>query len=423
LFAICQSTCCVGHADSNADCLCRDAGYYDGPGPDHKRRHEKRDPDGDGDYHDRGDTAQHLGVDPGRTGLDFQELLPDGGTCTAGTAFTVGDSCTVQYTFTPTHPWIRYGGIALFDASGNLLSNFFLTGTGTGPQVSYPITTSTATTALGSTFSDFDAVAVDGSGNVYVADTGNHVVKEIVAVGGVIPTSPRIRTLGSGFLHLLGVAVEGSGNVFVADFGNNAIKEIVAVNGVIPSSPTINTLGSGFLDPEAVAVDGSGNVFVADRGHNAIKEIVALGGVIPSSPTINTLGSGFSVPSGVAVDGAGNVYVGDSQNLAVKEIVAVNGTIPTTNPTINTLGNGFIDPIGVAVDASGNVFVADSAMTAVSELNAQTAPTISFVSTAVGVESSDSPQTATLANKRQYPAGLRDSWCRQQSGHDRRLQP
>jgi len=245
----------------------------------------------------------------GAARLDFQEVLPDGGTCTVGTAFNIGDTCTVQYTFAPTHPWARYGGIALSDASGNLLGNFFLTGTGTGPQVSYPITSATAATAL----------------------------------------------------------------------------------------------GSGFLQTEAVAVDGSGNVFVADTDNSVVKEIEAVGGIIPPNPTIRTLGSGFNFPSGVAVDGAGNVYVGDSNNAAVKEIVAVNGVIPATNPTINTLGNGFTDPSGVAVDASGNVFVADIATTAVSELNAQTAPTISFASTVVGDTSSDSPQTATLANNGNTP--------------------
>jgi large repetitive protein len=386
----------------------------------------------------------------GAARLDFQEVLPDGGTCTTGTDFDIGDTCTVQYTFAPTHPWVRYGGIALFDASGNLLGNFFLTGTGTGPQVSYPITSATATTALGSAFNSFDAVAVDGSGNVFVADTGNGAVKEIEAVGGIIPSNPTIRTLssgfsspagivvdgsgnvyvgdfgnsavkeieavggiipptptirtlGSGFISPAGIAVDGSGNVFVADFGNNAIKEIVAVNGVIPSSPTINTLGSGFRSPDAVAVDDSGNVFVADTDNSEVKEIEAVGGIIPPTPTIRRLGSGFNFPSGVAVDGAGNVYVGDSHNAAVKEIVAVNGVIPATNPTINTLGNGFTDPSGVAVDASGNVFVADSGTTAVSELNAQTAPTISFASTVVGDTSSDSPQTATLANNGNTP--------------------
>ena len=69
-------------------------------------------------------------------------------------------------------------------------------------------------------------------------------------------------TLGSGFTSPTDVAVDQSGNVFVADYGNNAVKEIVAVNGRIPTNPTIRTLGSGFEYPPGVAVDRNGNVYV-----------------------------------------------------------------------------------------------------------------------------------------------------------------
>ena len=93
---------------------------------------------------------------------------------------------------------------------------------------------------------------------MFVADTGNNAVKEIVAAGGYTI----VRTLGSGFNVPISVAVDGGGNVFVADTGNNAVKEIVAAGGYT----TVHTLGSGFNIPHAVAVDGRGNVFVADTG-------------------------------------------------------------------------------------------------------------------------------------------------------------
>ncbi len=208
---------------------------------------------------------------------------------------------------------------------------------------------------LGSSFSSPFGVAVDGSGNVFVADAGNNAVKEIVAVGGSIPTSPTINTLGNGFSSPYGVAVDGSGNVFVADTFNNAVKEILAAGGYT----TVNTLGSGFSEPFGVAVDGSGNVFVADFNNNAVKEIVAAGGYT----TVNTVGSGFYHPGGVAVDGSGNVFVADSYNNAVKEILAAGGYT-----TVNILGSGFSDPFGVAVDGSGNVFVADYGHHAVKEI-------------------------------------------------------
>ncbi len=224
-------------------------------------------------------------------------------------------------------------------------------------------------------------MAVDGSGNVFVSDPHNNVVKEILAAGGYAT----INTLGSGFSDPFGVAVDGIGNVFVADEQNNAVKEILAAGGYT----TVKTLGSGFNQPFGVAVDGSGNVFVADAGHNAVKEILAAGGYT----TVKTLGSGFNQSFGVAVDPAGNVYVADSGNNAVKEILAASGYT-----TVVTLASGFSAPLSVAVDSSGNVFVADTFNNAVDKLDLFDPPALSFASTAAGSTSSDSPQTVTLQN-------------------------
>jgi sugar lactone lactonase YvrE len=205
-----------------------------------------------------------------------------------------------------------------------------------------------AISTVGSGFRSPTGVAVDSSGNVFVADNSNNAVKEILAAGGYTT----VNTLGSGFSYPISVAVDGSGNVFVGDAGNNAVKEILAAGGYT----TVNTLGSGFSNPSGVAVDRSGNVFVADNGNHAVKEIPAGGG------PITTLGSGFSSPTGVAVDGSGNVFVADYLNNAVKEILAGSYT------TVNTLGSGFYRPEGVAVDGSGNVFVADYGHNAVKEI-------------------------------------------------------
>ena len=103
-----------------------------------------------------------------------------------------------------------------------------------------------------------------------------------------------------------GVAVDGSGNVYVADYDNSAVKEMPAG---CASSSCVTTLGGGFSYPKGVAVDGSGNVYVADNGNSAVKEMPA---GCASSSCVTTLGGGFNNPSGVAVDASGNVYVADT---------------------------------------------------------------------------------------------------------------
>lgn len=205
-------------------------------------------------------------------------------------------------------------------------------------------------------------VAVDASGNVYIAAAYQSSIEELVAVNGSIPANPKILKLGSGLSEARAVAVDKNGNVFVADLGDHTVKEIVAVNGSIPADPTIRTLGSGFAAPHGIAVDGSGNVYVIDSNESTVTEILAVNGTIPSSPTMVAIGSGFKGAYGVAVDASANIYVADTGNSAVKEI--------EVNTTLQSLGSGFSHPQSVAVDARGNVYVADTNNHAVKEIAA-----------------------------------------------------
>jgi sugar lactone lactonase YvrE len=323
----------------------------------------------------------------GATGVGFVDAGT--GSCSGASSYTQGATCTVNVTFTPKFAGVHFGAVTLNDTNGNVIATAPLTGTGQGSQIAFsPGTINELINTNG--INDPNGVAVDGRGDVYVANGGDNTVTEFVAVGGVIPDAPTVRTLSTtgSFASPSGIAVDGSGNVYVADLGNHEVKEIVAVNGVIPDSPTIRPLGSGFANPCGVAVDASGNVYVADFNHSGVNEIVAVNGVIPDSPIINTMGSGFSHACGVAVDGSGNVYVADSGNNAVKQIVAVNGVIPSS-PTINTLGSGFSDPQGLFLDAVGNLYVADSGSFVVKEIVAvngviSSSSTINTVNTGAG---------------------------------------
>ncbi len=280
----------------------------------------------------------------GASGLDFTDAGT--GTCTTdlntrSTAYRVGDTCTVDVLFTPRHPGERLGAVVLLGMDGTQIAAGNLQGVGTGPQIGFlPGVTKT----LGMGFNQPYGVAVDSSGDVFVADTINGAVKEIVAVGGVTSSTSQVLTLGAGFSSPTGIAVDGSGNVFVGDDGSSEVKEIVAVGGITSSTSTVLTLGSGFSYPCGVAVDGSGDVFVADQGHSAVKEIVAVGGITSSSSTVLTLGSGFNQPAGVAVDGSGNVFVADTYNNAVKEIVAVGGGSPPPFPWFSPWAAGLATP-------------------------------------------------------------------------------
>ena len=219
------------------------------------------------------------------------------------------------------------------------------------------------------------AVALDASGNVYVADSGNDAVKEILAASDY----KTVKTLGPRFLNPRGVALDANGDVFVGEYGNRAVKEMLAVNGSVPASPTINAFG-GFVSPKGVAVDSNGNVYVADWGKNSVAEIVAVGGSVAKSATIRTLASGLTGTTSVAVDSSGNVYATNDGDPSVREIVAVGGSIPVFSPSIEAIGN-FTSPRGVAVDGNGNLFVADQDTGKVSELALQS---VNLGSKAVG---------------------------------------
>ncbi len=239
------------------------------------------------------------------------------------------------------------------------------------PAASQTVNFSYAQAALGSGWLNPGASAVDAFGNVYVADTANNAVKEIVAVDGVIPASPTIVTLGASFSSPAALALDSLGNLYVADKGNGAIKEIVATGvGVFPASPTTLTLATGFTAPSGVAVDAGGNVFFTQQiaGTTAVKEIEATSvGAFPATPTVTAIGAvnTWNNPAGVAVDQAGNVYIAGNQSRSVSEILKAGGYA-----SVKTLASGFTVPVGIAVDASGNVFVADAAAGKVSEIEA-----------------------------------------------------
>jgi sugar lactone lactonase YvrE len=234
------------------------------------------------------------------------------------------------------------------------------------------------------------AVAVDASGNVYIADEGNNVIRKVSS--GTIATIAGNGTKGySGdngpatsaeLTWPCGVGVDASGNVYVADTYNNVVRKVS--NGTITPFAGNGTGGyAGDNGPAAnaqlslpygVGVDASGNVYIADYGNGGIRKV--------SNGTITTIAGngtqGYSGdngpatsaelkwPRGVAVDTSGNVYIADTGNYVVRKVS--NGVIATLAGGASGIfgDNGpasgalLIQPYGVAVDAAGNLYVADT---------------------------------------------------------------
>ncbi len=244
-------------------------------------------------------------------------------------------------------------------------------------------------------------VAVDATGNLFIADRGNSRIRKVGA-NGMITTVAGGGTggLGDGGAATnaelngpYGVAVDATGNLFIADTGNNVIREVgsdgmittVAGNGYVnPITGWGGYSGDGgpatnaeLNEPTGVAVDGTGNLFIVDSENNVIREVGTDG-------IISTVGGngwkGYSgdggaatnaelaYPYGVAVDATDNFFIADTYNNVIRE-VGTNGIITTVagSWTNGYAGDGgaatkaeLSGPYGVAVDATGNLFIADT---------------------------------------------------------------
>jgi trimeric autotransporter adhesin len=236
--------------------------------------------------------------------------------------------------------------------------------------------------------------AVDLNGNLFIADSNNNVVREVTSKG-VISTIAGTGTAGSSGnngpataaqLNLpFGVAVDVSGNVFVADSANASVRKIsngtitaYAGNGTPGYSGNGGAATSAMLNtPVGVAVDKSGNLYIADQGNNVVR-MVSTSGIISTFAGNGTQGySGnggpatsaqLNGPQGVAVDSSGNVYIADTLNSVIREVTP-NGIIQTIAGTgiPGYSGDGGLavaaqlgSPTSVGIDAAGNLFITDS---------------------------------------------------------------
>lgn len=381
-------------------------------------------------------------------------------------------TCTEMVTFTPTVPGVRLGAVVLLDGNGNVLGTTYLSGIGQGglgvlttTKLNSAVVQSSGNILpfagngnyLNPVVDDIPAttselflpsgVAVDGAGNVYIADTYFNRIRMVCAgtqspVAGVTCSAAgNIETIAgnnssnaSGYggdngpavnatlNKPAGVAVDGAGNIYIADTGNNVIRMISPGNGWITtvagnSNGTPGYAGDGtsatsanteLTGPKGIALDASGNLYIADTGNNAIRMVTAATGIITTftgNGTGGYAGDGQAAtsasvelnhPSALAFDAQGDLYIADTLNNIIREVTVSTGKISTfagtPPPTVGGYGgDGYLAvnatlnaPSGLAVDPAGNVYIADTQNSAIRKVSAATGSISTFAVNGTG---------------------------------------
>ncbi len=283
-----------------------------------------------------------------------------------------------------------------------------------------------------------EGVFVDSSGNIFIADTDNSVIREVTASGNITTVAGNGIAGYSGdggaatsaqLYGPYGVFVDANGNIFIADTDNAAIREVlasdstihtVAGNGTNCADPTTlcgdgGSATSAYLDlPQGVFIDATGNIFIADTDSNRIRVVntgstaITVASVVIQPGDIQTVAGAYyqsdggtacqfsgdggaatsaylCVPGGVVVDGSGNIFIADTSNFAIREVGASTGTISTVAGTLGTggyTGDGGAAtsatlnyPSDMVLDGSGNIWIADTDNFVVREVIAGTIQT------------------------------------------------
>jgi len=312
----------------------------------------------------------------GQTSLDFSALTPDTNPNRCVYPVGVTSYCTVDVTFNPNAPGLRQGVVYARNGA-TILSTLNIGGNGVGPVLAFlPATQQLVGTALATPLKTAFNTTTDANNYLYIADTGNNriviapptdlnctVIADCTIISGVSIKQPE------------GVAVDGAGNLYVANFGFNTalVFPYTGLSGLAKtfgsSSLVADSLSAPPLSgPASIAVDAGGNVYIADRNNARVVKVPAndlhcstAGDCIFLASDALTPGGGLNQPTGVAVDGLGNAYIADFfANMVVR--------VPYTDPTcalgqcsLVADGGGYapFQPEGVAVGESGNLIIAN----------------------------------------------------------------
>jgi hypothetical protein len=314
-------------------------------------------------------------------------------------------------------------------------------------------------------------VALDGAGNLYIADSGNNLIRVINAATGVITTiagninstvcAARSDSVGDGcpatqatLNQPQGVTVDGSANLYIADTYNHRIRELNTATGIIST-----IAGSGYTQPNgtggyngnnmqaglaelnfpyAVAFDLAGDMYIPDSQNEFVREVQATGGVVTANSNMtNFAGNGNGgatgctavpvaatqavvwTPSGVAVDAAGNVYIAELGNHAIRKVSGPASSTPGYISTLVQDGCGSVyfpstglfttqtlySPTGLYLDGGGDLYIADTLYMEVYEVYGNFVA-LSFSPPSIRQGSTSSPQSQEVENDGNAPLDL-----------------
>ena len=255
------------------------------------------------------------------------------------------------------------------------------------------------------------SIFVDGSGNIFIADSSNDRIREVVATTGSIQTVAGNGTYGFGgddgpatgaaLAGPSGMFVDTSGNIFIADEGNQRIREVIAATGTIQTIAGTGNYGfsgdgglatsASFRNLSGLSLDASGNIFIADRDNNRIREVLATTGIIQTVAGTGNYGfsgdggpatsAALNLPDGIFTDSGANIFIPDTGNNRIREVASATRNIQTVagNGTVSFGGDGgpatsaqISDPRSIFVDGSGNIFIADTSNGRVRDVAAAT---------------------------------------------------
>jgi sugar lactone lactonase YvrE len=242
-------------------------------------------------------------------------------------------------------------------------------------------------------------IATDGSGNIYIADPDNFRIRKVTVSTGNITTvagtgaygynGDGIAATSANLDSMNGVAIDGSGNIYIADSGNNRIRKVTVSTGIITTIAGTGVSGydgDGIVATSArvsipydVAVDGSGNIYIVDSFNCRLRKVTVSTGIITTLAGTGVFGyngdgiaatsADLQLPLGVAVDRSGNIYIADVNNSRVRKIIVSTGIITTIAGTgsygysgdgINAITAAVYGLFGIAVDGSDNVYFSDN---------------------------------------------------------------